>query len=370
MSLLNEFTSEAKILNKEYDHHLSLVESYMELAYADYDQQVEHAEMSYLAEKTSDNSSFEYMCEEAKESLDVKMKKAFDKITTNNSEFFSGISAKVAKLTANMTANGKLKKIKGKIDQNPFLKKTTVVFMFDSAYVTNTYDKMIDSILKIALHEDMNAVSDLDASFTKIVKDHKETEVQIKVEALIASLIKRSGSLNDEVNAVKDQYDKVIHSLNAVRPSSTEHDKEIKKLKILVGKICHRKANCLIDYYVKSISELSKVIKKAKNVGPTNESVSDDSVIESFETDQPNDDKFMKDLFDEMYAEYVSDQDSGATVDDVDHATSTNFNDFVNSAFTESLNQDSTECETSHDESFMRESSLLDDFARDLGFNI
>lgn len=306
MTCLDEFISEVNSANHIFDHHLSLVETYVESACSIYDQEFEKIGLRCMTESVSD-SEREFLYEEASEGLRKKLSNAISKTSDNLSEFNTTIKEKVNKINQSLGATGKLRKIQMKVQDNPFLNKVSVSVPKDKALFTNggSYQSMISSATKAVMKNDANGVKSVEDNFTKIIKS-KETILDEKnLGKLIEELVALNNNLNKIVETSKANIDKSMHALDNIHTESTEHQKLIAKTKPLITKIYHREVNMKIQYFTDALSALEKAVKKNKKVsGDITE-----SAIMNMDLNIPDlDDDFMESMFNDFMNE-VSDKE-------------------------------------------------------------
>ena len=309
MQMLDNLMKDIAGYNAVFENHLSLVDSYMELCENDYQSQISDAELRCTKDGYISEASFDYMCEEANEGLMKKTSKAVEKTGENFSDFMKSIKARIDKFNSDLSSDKKLERIKTKVNENPFLKKSVVQVKSDKMYESKQYDAMINSILKSATSDNADALNDMDAQLSKIKKSNDTVTVQKTLPDLMKTIIDMKSAISGAFETTNKRYSEISASLDKIKITSASHKMQIAKWKKLVSKILQRKAMCMINFYTSAISEMEKTIKKSKN---KSEQQMDESTIDDFVSDV--DDGFMTELFNSVY-ESVS-QSISPVVDD------------------------------------------------------
>ena len=302
MTCLDEFISEVNSANHIFDHHLSLVETYVESACSVYDQEFEKIGLRCMTESVSD-SEREFLYEEASEGLRKKLSNAISKTSDNLSEFNTTIKEKINKINQSLGATGKLRKIQMKVQDNPFLNKVSVSVPKDKAL--GSYQSMISSATKAVMKNDTNGVKSVEDNFSKIIKS-KETILDEKnLGKLIEELVALNNNLNKIIETSKANIDKSMHALDNIHTESTEHQKLIAKTKPLITKIYHREVNMKIQYFTDALSALEKAVKKNKKGSGD----STESTIMNMDLNIPDpDDDFMESMLNDFMKEVSDDK--------------------------------------------------------------
>lgn len=219
---LDEISEKMAVINDTADHHLSLIDRYMEMALTELNQKREYAELRYVSENNSGDAlcTFSYLYTEAEEGFKERVGKAFDKIDEAFSDLIRDIQTKVNRTILDKSVKKELDIIEKRVQRNPFL-KTMKVSWDENSVAAELYTTISQGIGKI-----LNSLSGGDPSANAL--DSLSEIVNKSTDR--SNIHKTEMTVNDALNANKECAKNTVKFTKALEQEGKMHLKTCKNL--------------------------------------------------------------------------------------------------------------------------------------------